>query len=531
MLLEKYIDIGIDFGAENIIVVAIGYDNKGRSDYKLISLDATTSIKNYIGQKKVDQKIEIGNNVKTAYAYSSSDEEYLWTGGRYKSFIGSNNTLNTQKNPTELLQLGLKQILEKVEKFDFEPILSGKLRNIVVGIPQNWDNEKKAIYRETLAFWKHGEVSLLSEPVAATISAYKKSLENIANNIIMILDIGASTFDISFAEYHEENKNLKLYDTSYRSNYSGYYFDLIFLAFTLLSETNKLASMEIIDRVIKLKLKTIDDYIQYFQKNTEKFSSLLLEIENIKENSINEIIKFNRKKLIDIGKKMPITINKQIFIDALNYYSEKLANEIDQVILKFKKNEVLEKNKEIYPFLCGGASSLIGLDKKLKEKIKTSEKDKLFNIIKDGDASKIDTTIALGLAYYAQDKSLIMKKLNYSIEIGFIEDTNNERINFTIFEQEEAFPITKAKKFSELLGSEKELEYFSDTNNNIQFVVIQKKDEKELKSYIVEFNADNISNHDAFDILFQLSIDEIINIDLINITKNYSLKNTLDVKL
>ncbi len=529
--MENYIDIGIDFGAENIVVIAIGYDNKGRSDYKLINLHSSGSIKNYIGEK-INGKIEIGQDIKISYIYRESSKDFNWICGRYKAFIAEANAPFFEKKPDELLKFGLEEVIKKIEAFDFSPILSGELRNLTVGVPQSWGFSKKLLYRDILTIWKYGTVSLLSEPVAATIAAYNRSSSDIGNNIIMILDIGASTFDISFAKYLEEMKTLDIYKTTYRSEKAGHYFDLVFTSFTLMSDINKFATLEIIDKTAKLKLRKIEDYIEYLQKNQSKYSSLLLEIETLKENHLLEVVKFSRKKLIDIGTKTPITVTKQIYTDSLNYYVSKISSEINNIILQFKETENLNEKEIIYPFLCGGASSLNNLEKSLKEQLNSPEKDRLFSIIKEGQGSKIDTTIAVGLAQYAQNKSIISKKLEYSVGVKIPVDEGNERKDFWLLNEGESYPLEADKKFSETIGSEKELQYFGNGNGKISFPVIQKSNLDGYKEHldIISITMDQCDRGDSFDLLFNVDIDGIITISIRNITKELTINKTLSMK-
>lgn len=530
--MENYIDFGIDFGAENIVVVAIGYDKLGRSDYKLVSLHPSGSVKNYIGERKTDNKIEIGNDVKIAYVYKDTPNDYNWICGRYKAYVAEENYPFFEKNPGELLKYGLEEIIKKIETYDFTPFLTGSLRNITVGVPQSWGFHKRLLYREIMSMWKHGNVTLLSEPVAATIAAYKRSSSDIANNIIMILDMGASTFDVSFAKYSGPENRLDVYKTTYRSEFAGHYFDTVFAAFALMSDVNKLPANEIIDRVSKLKLKGTEDYIQYLNANQSKYSELLLDIETIKENHLLEIVKFNRKKLLDINKKTPVTISKQIYNDALRYYSEKISGEINQVISNFKNNENPDNSVTIYPFLCGGASSLYGLEKSLREKINGSEKERLFSILKEGQGSKIDTTIAIGLAYYAQDKSIIAKKLEYSIGVSLPVDEDSERKDFWILQEGDEFPLEKDRELSNIIDSTKELQYHGTKEGKISFPVLQKSslEKNKIHTDIISISMESCEKGDSFDILLNIDIDGIISITVKNISKNISIRKNLSLK-
>jgi hypothetical protein len=530
--MENKIDIGIDFGAENIVVVAIGYDNKGRADYKLVNLDSSGSVKNYIGEKKSDKSIEIGNEVKISYIYKEINNDYNWIGGRYKAFIAEKSAPYFEKTPEELIRYGLREIINKIETFDFSPLLSGELNNLTVGVPQSWGFQKKLIYRDILTFWKHGSVNLLSEPVAATIAAYKRSTTEIGSNIIMILDIGASTFDISFARYNEENKNLEIFKTTYRSEWAGHFFDSLFAVFALTSDINRASAAEIIPPADLKNLTETEDFIRYFQENQEKYSSLLLELETIKENHLLEIVKFNRKKLIDIGTKVPVTLTKQIYTAALNHYVSKISLDINQLIARFKETEKIGPAEKIFPFLCGGASSLNGLEKGLKEQIKSDEKEKLFSIIKEGQGNKIDTTIAVGLAFYAQDNSIISKKMEYSIGVSFLTDEDEQRKEFWILLEGEKYPLARDKKLSEVIGAAKELQYYGGSNGTISFPVIQKSsiDENEIHSEIVSVSMENCVKEDIFEIFFNIDIDGIITVTVQNISKGFFSKKSLNLK-
>jgi len=526
--MSDYIDIGIDFGAENIVVIAIGYDNKGRIDYKLINLDSTTGyIKNYIGQRKDNSKIEIGSNVKVAYIYQNENNDYSWVSGRYKAYIAEKEYPKFEKSPNELLEFGLNQLINKIEEFDFTPLLSGKLRNLTIGVPQSWGFNKKLIYREILSRWKHGQVSLLSEPIAATIAGYKRSSTEIGNNIIMILDIGASTFDISFAKYLESEKKLNIYKTSYRSQYAGHYFDIVFASFVLSSETNKNGLRSLIDLKSKFKLKNIEDYINFIKENHSQYLPFLLELEIIKENNLLEIVKFNKKKLIDTDTNTPITVNKKMYVSALEYYTEKISYEVNFVISEFKKTEKTES--VIYPFLCGGGSALDGLEKNLKNNMKEhKESENLFSIIKDGYGSKIDTTIAIGLAYYSQDKSIINKKLEYSIGVK-IPDEEGIKKDYWILNEGNSYPLANDKKFSEFIDNSKELQYWGSGDGKISFPVLQKStlDNNKIHTDIISISLEMCDVGDLFDLLFNVDIDGIITVTIKNLSKNLVERRTL----
>lgn len=527
--MEKFIDIGIDFGAENIVVVAIGYDNKDRKDYKLVYLAPSGSLKNYLGEKKADNRTEIGLEAKTAFIYNDMNQEYNWLAGRYKAFIGEKSPAGFPKPPEELLEKGLNEVINRIEQFDFSPILSGKLRNLTVGVPQSWDFNKKQLYREVLSGWNHGNVTLLSEPVAATIAAYKRSSAEIGGNIIMILDIGASTFDISFARYTEERKNLEIFRTNFRSSLAGHYFDLIFASFVLSADINKLPAGELIDIKNKLKLRKTEDYLDYLKQNQSRFFTLLLELENIKENQLLEITKFNRKKLIDIGTRTLVTITRQIYNDALSFYATRLAAEIRQVLAEFKKNEAFGEDSRIIPFLCGGASSLAGLEKILRDKIGTEESNNIFSLVRESQGSKIDMTIAIGLAYYAQDKSIISKSLEYSLGVKFLTGEEPVKKDYWLLKSGEKFPLERDKAFSELLDDESDLEYHGSGDGKIGFPLIRIKEGGEEYPVLdtVELEMEHCEPGDRFDLLFNLDFDGVITIGVKNLTKGTVIRKTI----
>lgn len=502
----NYIDIGIDFGAENIVIVAIGYDNKGRKDYKLITFENNFSIKNYIGEKE-NNELDIGFNPKLSYAHSNLDKSYKWVEGRYKTYLSVNKNDEILEKARDLLEKGLKLVMEKVESFDYSPFFQGSLRNLSVGIPQDWNLTQKNIYLNILSAWKHGEVNLLSEPVAATITAINKSITDLSGKNIMILDIGASTLDIAFSKYFEDN-TLNIYNTTKRIDKAGHYFDIILSSFALSSDINKQAKYHILPRLDILKLRKVDDYINYILNNQNKYSSLLLEIESIKENNLSEIIKFNKKKLIDTNTLNPLIINKSIYEEALNYYVLKIAKEINTTVELFKNNE----DNEIYPLLCGGISALFGFEKKLKENISYGK-----NLISVSDSSynKIDITIALGLAYYAQDKSIISKKLDSVISCNFYVDDDKQDI---ILFNNESYPLKSPKSLKALINEDQVIEFHGDSNK-IEFYLNINNQNNVIKE-LVKAEFENIDFGDYFDIMFNIDINEVINIEILNITKN-----------
>ncbi len=517
----NYIDIGIDFGAENIVIIAIGFDNKGRKDYKLINLDSDYSIKNYIGQKS-DQSYDIGSEVKLSYAHNNSDKSYDWVEGRYKSYLSEqNNGLKSEltfDKSEKLAQIGLNILLEKIERFDFSPFLQGQIRNISVGIPQSWDNKRKDIYLKSLLKWNHGEVYLLSEPVSATISAIYKSVKDLSNIPLMILDIGASTLDISFSKY--EKPNITVYKTAKRIDKAGHFFDIIFASFALFSEINKQAKYNLILRTDILRLRKIEDYIKYINENQSKYSSLLLEVESIKENNLTEILKFNKKKLIDTNHTAHLTINKDIYDSALKYYSSLISQDINIAIKDFE-NEI-GLNQNIYPLVCGGLSSLFNFDKRLKESIKYGE-----NIlsISEGSVNKIDITIALGLAYYAQDKNIISKILDTQITCNFfVDDTKKEIV---IFDYNQSYPLKKDKKLSELINSDKDIVFFGE-EKEISFNINFKHQENTITK-IFKSDFKNIEKGDTFDISFNIDINEKLIIKIENLSKREIFNGFLDI--
>jgi hypothetical protein len=508
--MDNFIDIGIDFGAENIVVVAIGCDKLGRSDLRLINLDNNIAIKNYIAQNKNSNSIEIGSEIKSYYIHKDYEHDYFWISGRYKAYILEEEKPNFSVSPEKLFEYGIKEIIEKIKKFDFNMLLSGKIRNLCVGIPQSWNNHKKIFYYKTLLkFWSFGKVYILTEPIAATITVYKKSLKDIINKNIMILDIGASTFDISFSKYNDKNKKIDIHDIKYRSNYAGHFFDIVFTSFVLHDNVNKNASHELIDRLTKLKLKNIEDYINYIKINQEKFSILLLEIENIKENYISEIVKFNRKRIIDINLKNTFVVNKQIYENSLKYYVSLIYSDIEKVLNSFIKKD---SRNSIIPILCGGLSALHGLERELKARFNNINLE-LFSILKENIGTKIDSTIAIGLAYYSQDLNIIQKKLEYDINIVLKNDDDIEEI-ITIFKKEEIYPQSKSL-IIDIFSNEVELEYSNISDGNINIKVLINENES-----IITFDAKDFNKNDLFDIEFNLDINDILICKLINLKNN-----------
>lgn len=512
----NYIDIGIDFGAENIVIVAIGYDNKGRKDYKLISFDNNFSIKNYIGEKE-NNELDIGFNPKLSYAHNNFDKSYKWVEGRYKSYLSIETDNEIINKAQGLIEKGLKLVLEKIENFDYSPFFQGTLRNITVGIPQSWDINKKKLYFDILSIWKYGEVSLLSEPIAATITAINRSIVDLSDKPIMILDIGASTLDIAFSRYTKSN-NIIIYNTGKRIDKAGHFFDIVFASFALFSDINKQAKYHILPRIDILKLRKPEDYINYILANQSKYSSLLLEIESIKENNLAEIIKFNKKKLIDTNTLNPLVINKAIYDEALNYYVRTITKEINNVIDDFEKET---GENSVNPLICGGIASLSGFEKKLKENIKYGE-----NIISvaDSNFNKIDITIALGLAYFAQDKTIISKKLDLIISCDFFVDDKKEEI--VIFNNEN-YPLKQEKTLSSLLRGNQEME-FQGESNEIGFNINFRKHD-DLITKVVQVDFKEIEKGDIFDLSFNISLDDILDINIINLSKNNSIKKSLEI--
>lgn len=504
--MDSFIDIGIDFGAENIVVVAIGNDKLGRSDLRLVNLDNNIAIKNYIAQKK-NNAIEIGSEIKSYYIHKEYIHDYSWISGRYKAYILEKEKPDFSISPEKLFEYGIREIIEKIKKFDFSILLSGKIRNLCIGIPQSWNNEKKKFYYQTLLnLWDFGEVYILTEPIAATITVYKKSLKDIIDKNIMILDIGASTFDISLSKYNDKSKKLDVHNIKYRSNYAGHFFDIVFTAFTLFDNINKNASYELIDRITKLKLRNIEDYINHIKINQEKFSILLLEIENIKENYISEIFKFNRKRIIDINLKNTFTVNKQIYENALKYYTSLIYSDIQKVLESFSK---IDNINSIIPILCGGSSALYGLEKELKSRFSDIE---LFSISKENSGSKIDSTIAVGLAYYSQNKNFIEKSLDYDININLKNDDDIEE-NINIFQKEEIYP--KNKSLINIFNNEIELEYENISDGNINIKVLKNQNEN-----IIRFDAKDFNKNDLFDLYFEIDINDILICKLKNLKTN-----------
>lgn len=504
----NYIDVGIDFGAENIVIVAIGYDNKGRKDYKLVTFENNFSIKNYIGQKD-NNELDIGFNPKLSYAHSNLDKTYKWVEGRYKTYLSNESNNENSKKAKELIEKGLHLVIQKIEKFDFSPFFQGVLRNITVGIPQDWSIDKKNLYLNILSVWKHGEISLLSEPVAATITAINKSTKDLSNKNIMILDIGASTLDISFSRYTQEH-SINIFNTTKRIDTAGHYFDIVLTSFSLFSDINKQAKYHILPRMDILKLRKIEDYINYLYINQNNYSSLLLEVESIKENSLSEIIKFNKKKLIDTNTLNPLVINKSIYEQALDFYISKISKDINKCIEDFEKSN--SDNISISPLLCGGIASLLGFEKKLKENIKYGE-----NIISVSDSSynKIDITIGLGLAYFAQDKTIISKKLDCIISCDFFVDEEKKEI---ILFNKEKYPLKNSKSLSSLLDSEQVIEFYGESNIIEFYLNINKGSLTDKKIISSSFN--NIKKGDEFDIFFNIDINDIVNIELLNKSNN-----------
>lgn len=512
---EKYIDLGIDLGAENIIITASGFDNSGRKDYKLINLEQYGTLKNYIGIK--DNSIEIGRTPKLFFANHNTDGEYQKIYGRYKGFS------NLDQDSADALEIAIQELLKKLESYDFSKVLSGKLRNIAIGIPQDWSIEQKALYLKALTSWKHGKTLILPEPIAASLAAYRRIEHQIEENIMMIIDIGGATLDISFVAYNQKTHKFNVYPISLRSNWAGYYFDVVFLAFILSSDINKLACTEIINIKDRLKLRSTESYIN--EVLTRKYDSFLLEIENIKENSLVEMIKFGRKKLLDTGKKTPLIVNKKIYDEALNYYASKIVLEINSLLIKFKKQYPLTNNT-IHPFLCGGASSLLGLEKELKTKLSDDEKECFFTLPKELSYDVMtDISISSGLSFYAQDSNLINKTSEYDLKIEILNELTQEKEFIEIIKEKELIPIEK--KLSDLL-KQSNLEYIDDTTSKIEFLLI-KKQEDETK-YTIAFNEiKNSQKGDLFDIVFSIYYSDILHIKLINKTKNESLEKSIAI--
>lgn len=497
---NKFIDLGIDFGAENIIITAIGTDNLGRKDYKLISLDGLNVTKNYIGIKE-NNFLEIGKNPKLFLVNNNNSNEYKNLYGRYKKDIGFSEEINA------LLPLIFENIINKVENFDFSKLLSGELRNLCVGIPQNWQEIQKEVYLKALSKWKHGEVFLLSEPIAASISANSKLLSHINNNVVCFVDIGASTIDLSFVDYSD--KTPFIYPQAFREIYSGHYFDLLFLYFAITADINKLSLNDIINIKERYKLKTIDDFL--VELSSKKYSHLLLEIEIIKEDFINEIIKFGRKKLIDTGFKTPLTIDKKIYDTAFNYYIQRLADFINNSVSKLSF-----EGKNITLFLCGGGGLFFNIDKEIRSYLNfnftdiLSSKDYYFE-------SKTDITISLGLASYASNKNIISKKSNFNFELELFDEDNNKPIYIEILKEGSLIP---SKKSLYEVIEQTELKMFENGSEKIEFNFIKKNDYLNNSNTIVFKNNPKFEKGDYFDIVFQFEYSDIIKVELINLSKN-----------
>lgn len=513
--MSDFIDIGIDFGAENIVCIAIGHDKKGRVDYKLINLDYSTfSLKNYVGLRKEDNSVEIGSKVKNYFAHGDT-EEYSLIGGRYKNRIDSNAQYQ------EIISLALSEVLNKLEQFDFSPLLSGKLRNLTVGIPESWSKFNKELYLKTLSKWIHGEVYLLSEPSSATIALHKKSIEDISDKINMIIDIGASTSDVSFSSYNEDTKSLRIYNKSYRSNYSGYYFDLIFLAYVLIDDSNKNSYIEVLDRLARIKIRNVDQLINYLKENISLFSNLIVEIELIKENHINELIKFNKKRLIDTGKKTPLSVNKNNYLSALKYYSSKISTELNTILNEFRIEEKIIDNDKINILLCGGGSSLYNLDSSLRELISPAYYGEIISPSKENN--NYDITIALGLAYFSQDNSIISSNNDKEIQIGFKIESDKNRNYFTLIDKNINIPLKNNQSFSKIIENEYDLQLSINTNQ-ITFPI--RVLDNESNEYNLTFELDNSNQNDLFDIEFNIN-NKILYLELKNLSKNKRYKKWL----
>ncbi|WBF65777.1 MAG: Fe-S protein assembly chaperone HscA [Candidatus Kinetoplastibacterium crithidii] len=204
-ILKRNLSIGIDLGTTNSLVSFVN-DNLEPEiicDYNGYSL--IPSIVNYSSKECVvgQDALKLLDDVSTISSFKRfmgrSIEEINENFPNY-NFVSENNILKIHTKSCNITPVEISADLLSYLKKLAENRLHEKISDAVITVPAYFDERQRQATRDAANLAGLNVLRLLNEPTAAAI-AY--GLENSADGIHVVFDLGGGTFDISILKLHD----------------------------------------------------------------------------------------------------------------------------------------------------------------------------------------------------------------------------------------------------------------------------------------------------------------------------------------
>lgn len=401
--------LGIDFGAQNIMVQYLG-DQSGIGD--LVKFDDGNDEYDYC---------------PNAYAIDDNGTEYFgWRAvdalsrneikrerffDHYKSHLIEQVDNGVNRYTKEITpQVLFYKLLQYTLKVSFQYIKdhvndNAEIRRVVITLPASWEN---AILRDMYAstFYKvcqelkiAAELKIIEEPTAAVIRLIKQIQSKDAFNCA-VLDIGASTTDVSICRYNPTNEQgevIKIVAKA-NNNKAGRHFD-------------ELVAQQISDERSHEALKKAEQLKQSDPEGTARRRNFF----------IGEIWKAFREKL-----------TRQKVEKLASEFADDCADLIRKTLATHEENINVD-----YLMVCGGMSSLeFGFKDSLVDavsRILPGCKIPGFNHQETTDNTLKRRAICYGAASLAKDPGLIKERLGFDLLLEVVQGGEQQLDYLEIF--------------------------------------------------------------------------------------------------
>lgn len=339
-----------------------------------------------------------------------------------KNYMGKNKIMkeyNGRKYTPEMIS---SFIIRKVVR-DAEEYIGQKMDGVVITVPAYFSDARRKATEDAAAIAGYPLLGMINEPTAAALCYQKK--QKIANENIMIYDLGGGTFDVTILHI-DDSEHIEVLSTDGLSNAGGRFFDQCIIDYV----RDTIESKHDID----IEDEEYIDVLQDLYKDAEE-----AKIQLSSRKTTNIIVKSGK-----IREK--IEISREQFEKMISKTYRRTELKMEEAL----KSAGLEK-KDIHRILLVGGSSRIPYIAENVENFIGRDPSKDINP---------DEAVAMGAAIYSRlcenKEARFMDVCSHSI--GVVVTEGNEEVNEIVIPKNSKVPVEVEQHFRTLVDNQKQID-------------------------------------------------------------------------
>lgn len=339
-----------------------------------------------------------------------------------KNYMGKNKIMKEYDGNKYTPEMISSFIIRKVVQ-DSEEYLGQKIDGVVITVPAYFTDARRKATEDAAAIAGYPLLGMINEPTAAALCYQKK--QKIANENVMIYDLGGGTFDVTILHI-DDNEHIEVLSTDGLSNAGGRFFDQCIIDYV----------RDYIEREHDIDIEDEEyiDVLQDLYKDAEEAKIVLSS-----RKTTNIIVKEGK-----IREK--IVISREQFEEMISKIYRRTELKMEEAL----KSAGLEK-KDIDRVLLVGGSSRIPYIAENVEKFIGRKPSKDINP---------DEAVAMGAAIYAdlrRNKNIRFEDV-CSHSIGVVVQKGNREENNIIIPKNSKLPVENEQRFRTMGDNQKQIE-------------------------------------------------------------------------